>query len=267
MMRRIIGIFWIFMKTRIKGNIQYRGAFWIDSITFVLGYGTQAALMFLMVSRFDTINGWKPFEVMTLYAYILASYTLSNSFLGGVMHKLSDNIRSGDFDQTLTKPLHPLVYEMAYSFSDYYFLHFFLSVGMIFFCVANLGVPVTAVKILVLAVSILGGAFVQGGIQILFSAVSFWVFNNPLNGIYNHIRPMAEYPTSVFPRWVQVVYSSVLPLSFAAFYTAQNLLNKEDFLFFPRTVQYLTLPVGLVFFFFTFILWNFAMKYYKSSGS
>jgi hypothetical protein len=40
MMRRIIGIFWIFMKTRIKGNIQYRGAFWIDSITFVLGYGT-----------------------------------------------------------------------------------------------------------------------------------------------------------------------------------------------------------------------------------
>jgi ABC-type uncharacterized transport system permease subunit len=99
-MGRIAAIFWIFIKTRIKGNIQYRGAFWIDSVTFVLGYGTQAALMFLMVFRFDTINGWKPFEVMSLYAYILASYTLSNTFLSGVMHDLSHNIRTGDFDQS-----------------------------------------------------------------------------------------------------------------------------------------------------------------------
>jgi ABC-2 type transport system permease protein len=266
-MKRIVAIFWLFMKTRIKGNIQYRGAFWIDSVTFVLGYGTQAALMFLLVNRFDTINGWKPFEVMTLYAYILSSYTLSNTFLSGVMHDLSNNIRNGDFDQSMTKPMHPLVYEMANSFSDYYFLHFFLALGMIFFCAANLGITFTAVKILVLAVSVLGGAFIQGGIQILFSAVAFWVFNNPLAGIYNNIRPMAEYPASVFPRWFQVVYSSVLPLSFAAFYPAQNLLGKEDFLFFPRVIQYLSLPVGLVFFVLTFTLWTYAMKYYKSSGS
>jgi ABC-2 type transport system permease protein len=267
-LKKIAAVFWLFMKTRIKGNIQYRGAFWIDSITFILGYGTQAALMFLMVSRFDTINGWKPFEVMTLYGYILASYTLSNSFLSGIMHDLSDSIRKGNFDQSLTKPMHPLVYEMANSFSDYYFLHFFLALGMIFFCAANLSIVFTAGKILVLAVSVLGGAFIQGGIQIFFSAASFFVFNNPLNGnLYNHIRPMAEYPTSVFPKWIQFVYSTVVPLSFAAFYPAQNLLGKEDFLFFPRYIQYLSLPVGLAFFILAFQFWSYALRFYKSSGS
>lgn len=267
-MKRIAAIFWIFMKTRIKSNIQYRGAFWIDSITFVLGYGTQAALMFLMVSRFDTINGWKPFEVMTLYAYILASYTLANSFLSGIMHKLSDNIRNGDFDQSMTKPLHPLVYETANSFSDYYLLHFFLSMIMIFFCAMNLSIVITFTKIVVLIISVLGGTLIQGGIFILFSAVSFVVFNNPLNFFfYNSIRPMAEYPTSVFPKWFQVIYSTVVPLSFAAFYPAQNLLGKEDFLFFPRFIQYCSLPIGIVFFFCAFKVWSHCLKYYKSSGS
>jgi ABC-2 type transport system permease protein len=267
-MRRIAGIFWLFMKTRIKGNIQYRGSFWIDSVTFVLGYGTQAALMFLMVSKFETINGWKPFEVMTLYAYILASYTLANSFFSDIMHTLSEKIRSGDFDQSMTKPLHPLVYVMANSFSDYYFLHFFLAVGMIFFCAANLSIRFTFSTVFMLALSVLGGAFIQGGIWILFSAVSFALLNNPLNGgFYNHIRTTAEYPISVYPRAVQIIFSSVAPLAFAAFYPAQNLLGKNDFLFFPPLAQYLSLPVGLVFFFISYKIWNFAMKHYKSTGS
>jgi ABC-2 type transport system permease protein len=267
-MRRIARIFWLFMKTRIKSTIQYRGSFWIDSVTFVLGYGTQAALMYLMVSPFETINGWKPFEVMTLYAYILASYTLANSFLSDIMHRLSETIRSGDFDQSMTKPLHPLVYVMAHSFSSYYFLHFFLALGMIFFCAANLSIPFTVSNMFVLAVSILGGALIQGGIWILFSAISFVLINNPLDGnFYNHIRPAAEYPLSAYPRAIQIIFSSVAPLAFAAFYPAQHLLGKNDFLFFPRVVQYVSLPVGAVFFFISYKIWNYAMKQYKSTGS
>lgn len=224
--------------------------------------------MVLLVSTFGTINGWQPFEVMLLYAYVLASYTLANVFIGGVMWSLSDRIRIGDFDQTLTKPMRPLVYEIVSSFSEYYFLHFILAVGMISFGVSQLGVTITFVNIVIIAFGVIGGAFIQGGILVLFSAASFGMINNPLTGnFYTNIRLLAEFPVSIYPKIMQFVLSTFVPLAFVSFFPVQQLTGKEDFGIFPQGVQYMTLPVGIVFFSAACIIWSFAMRRYKSTGS
>lgn len=267
-MRKTLSVFAGFMRARILAGIQYRASFWIDTLCFVFGYGTQAALMYLLVTKFETINGWQPFEVMLLYAYVLATYTLANSFMAGIMWNLSWSIQSGDFDQSMTKPMHPMVYEMASSFSDYYFLHFFLALAMIGLCVFNLGVVPTAGRIVIALLSILGGALVQGGVMILFSSASFALINNPLSGdLYNNIRPVADYPLSILPKIAQFILTAVVPLGFVSFYPAQNLIGKNDFLFFPTWVQYMSLPVGIAFFAIALIVWNAGMRGYKSTGS
>jgi ABC-2 type transport system permease protein len=203
-----------------------------------------------------------------LYAYVLASYTLANSFLANVTFSLSRNIRTGDFDQSMTKPLHPLVYEMANSFSDYYFLHFFLALGMVFLCAMNLSIELTFIKALMLIISIIGGALIQGGIWILFSSAAFSLINNPLNGaLYNNIRPVIEYPISILPKAIQFIFCAVIPLAFVSFFPAQHLIGKDDTLFFPKIVQNLSLPVGIVFFLLSFLIWDLSMRNYKSTGS
>jgi ABC-2 type transport system permease protein len=267
-MSKTLGIFFAFMRARILSGLQYRASFWIDTLCFVFGYGTQAALMYLLVSKFETINGWLPFEVMMLYSYVLASYTLGNSFLAGIMWDLTDKIKSGEFDQTLTKPMRPMLYEMVSSFSDYYLLHFLLALGMIGSCVANLGIVLTVGKVLLALLSIVGGALVQGGILVLFSSASFVLINNPLSGnLYNNIRSIMEYPLSILPKAVQLLLTVIIPMAFVSFFPAQHMLGKSDFLFFPAWVQYASLPVGILLFALACIVWNAAMKHYKSAGS
>jgi len=267
-MRRLPGILWIFMKSRIKGSYAYRAAFWLDTLIFVLGYGTQAAVMVLLVTQFGSINGWKPYEVMLLYTYVLSSYTLCNAFFSGLMWNLSDSIRYGDFDQSMTKPLNPLLYEIVCSFSPYYFLHFFLAIAMMGVCIAGLGISLTIGKAVVLALSVIGGALIQAGVLILFASATFVFIVNPLNGDFlNSIRPVYEYPISVLPKAVQIVLTAVLPLAFISFYPAQNLLTKSDFLMFSPVLQYGTLPVGLLMLFISFRIWNIGVRRYKSTGS
>jgi ABC-2 type transport system permease protein len=267
-MKRLLGILWIFMKSRIKGNYEYRAAFWLDTLIFVLGYGTQAAVMVLLVTQFGSINGWKPYEVMLLYTYVLSSYTLCNAFFSGVMWKLSSNIRYGDFDQSMTKPLNPLIYEIVCSFSPYYFLHFFLSLGMMCICIAGLGISLTIGKVVVLALSIIGGAFLQAGVLILFASATFILIENPLTGDFlNNIRPIYEYPISVLPKAVQILLTTILPLAFISFYPAQNLLSKSDFLMFSPVLQYGTLPIGVLVLLISFRVWNIGVRRYKSTGS
>ena len=133
-MKKTLAVLFLYMRVKAKGKYEYRAAFWLDALSFLFGYGAQTLLMVLLTQKFDTINGWTPFEVMLLYAYTLASYTLANALLSDVMWSLSRRIRTGDFDQTLTKPMKPLTYEIVTGFSPYYFLHFFLALGMVASC-------------------------------------------------------------------------------------------------------------------------------------
>ena len=94
----------------------------------------------------------------------------------------------------------PLTYEIVTGFSPYYFLHFFLALGMVAIGVTQLHVPVTPLTVLQIACGILGGACVQGGVLLLFASASFFWINNPLTGtFYTNIRPLIEYPISVYP--------------------------------------------------------------------
>jgi ABC-2 type transport system permease protein len=264
----MLSVLWVFIKARIKGEYEYRTAFWIDMFSFILGYGSQAALMALMVTAFDTINGWKPAEVVLLYAYTLASYTLANTFFAGVMWGLSSRVKTGDFDQSLTKPFNPLIYEIISNFSEYYFLHFFMAIAMIVLGYFQTRQIITFTQVIVLVCAIIGGALIQGGVLILFTAASFVLINNPFHAnFYSNIRVIVEYPVSVYPKAMQIVLTTVIPMAFISFYPVQNLTGKSDFGIFPPVIQYLTLPVGLAFFLISCAIWTLSMRKYKSAGS
>jgi ABC-2 type transport system permease protein len=205
---------------------------------------------------------------MLIYAIALCSYTIAQAFASTFMWMVPNKIRMGDFDHTLTRPMPPMLYEIATGFSGYYFWHFILTFFMIGICVVNLGIQLTFIKLLTFAVLVLGAMWVQAATIILFSAASFWLIgDNPLSQIYMEVRAMAEYPISIYSRIIQVFLTVVLPFGFIAFYPAQYFLGKSDFLMFGPWVQFASPAVGLVMLVIATYVWNFAVKYYSSSGS
>ena len=135
-------------------------------------------------------------------------------------------------------------------------------------CIIGLDITLTVEKIIVLLLSIVGGALLQAGTLIMFAAATFVLIENPLTGnLVTKIRPLYEYPISVLPKVVQVILTTFVPLAFISFYPAQNLLSKSDFLIFSPVLQYGTLPVGVLVFYVAFHIWNIGVKQYRSTGS
>lgn len=267
-MKKTLAVLFLYMRVKAKGKYEYRAAFWLDALSFLFGYGAQTLLMVLLTQKFDTINGWTPLEVMLLYAYTLASYTLANALMSDVTWKLPKRIRSGEFDQTLIKPLKPLTYEIVTGFSPYYFLHFFLAIGMVAIGVTQLHMTVTPLTVVQIICGVLGGACVQAGILLLFTSASFYLINNPLSGnFYGSIRPLIEYPISIYPKLLQFLLTTVFPLAFVSFYPVQQISGRQDFGIFPPVVRHLSLPVGIVFLLIAYMIWRAACQHYASTGS
>jgi ABC-2 type transport system permease protein len=268
-MKRFFGVMSVYFKASMKSKFEYRGAFVFDIIGCVLGYGTQFLLIWVLISRFELVNGWKAFEVMLLYSMSIVSYTLANIFLRGPVGRLNEKLLTGHFDQTLTKPMNPLAYEIASAFSSQHFIQFLCSINMLVICFLNLDVQMNFVKIVLLAVFIIGSSLIVGGMMILFNSVSFWsIGGNPLAfQLLWSFRQLIEYPLSLYPGVLQVLLTVIVPFGFISFYPAQFFLAKDDFLMFSPVLQYLNPLVGVLVACAAFFVWNLGVKRYNSSGS
>lgn len=268
-MKRYWGILKIYMRNETLAKLEYRGALWADIVFFVFGYGTQFFLTFILVDKFEMLAGWSPFEAMLLYAMSILSYTLACTFLRGPSMGLESKIREGHFDQTLTKPLNPLAYEIVSSFSAYYLMHVLLGVAMVAVCFIGLGIQLTFVKLLMFILAIIGGAMIQGAALLLFASMSFFLvgYNPFVYGVFATLRTLNENPVSIYPKAVQVFLTIIMPFAFVSFYPAQHFLGKSDFLMFGPAVQFLTPVVGAVFLFIAGKVWLWGVGKYQSSGT
>lgn len=269
MMKRFFGVMSVYFKASMKSKLEYRGALIFDIIGCVLGYGTQFMLIWVLISRFELVNGWKAFEVMLLYSMSIVSYTLASIFLRGPIQNLNEKLLTGHFDQTLTKPMNPLAYEIANAFSSHHFIQFFCSINLLVICFMNLDVQFNFVKIVCLVIFIIGSTFIIGGMMILFNSVSFWsIGGNPLAfQLLWSFRQLIEYPLSLYPRILQILLTVIVPFGFISLYPAQFFLAKDDFLMFSPVLQYLNPLVGVLTACVSFFVWNLGIKRYNSSGS
>jgi len=257
-----------FIKINLYSMIQYRVAYLTSTLAQALDYGVSFILIWVMIYRFGTLNGWLPYEVMFLYALSLCSYAIAGFFLFITMSNLSGMIQTGEFDEVLTKPMNPLLYLASRNFSPGYVSHIALSVAIMAVCLVNLEIKITPLKIAFLCLCILGAALIQGAAFLFTSVPSFWITQNRLKEILFHqLRSFIEYPISLYNKFVQVTLTLVIPYAFINFYPAQFFLGKQDFLMFNQSLQYLTPLIGLILFILAYKFWNFGLRHYKSTGT
>ena len=119
-----------------------------------------------------------------------------------------------------------------------------------------------------LAFCLVGGTMMHAGALILIGSLSFWIKRSqPLGNIFYHsFRNITQYPLSIFPHWIQILLTFVLPWGFINYYPSLILTNKVE------TVYDLTLGlvapfVGEIFLLVALFVFKKGLKKYSGAGS
>src|SRR5918998_1131716 len=91
----------------IRSELQYRTNFLILVVMGLVYQGTGFAFIWVVLSRFEAVGGWTLGHVAFLYGLRLIMHALS-MILGGHTRELDHQIRHGEFDRYLLRPLAPL---------------------------------------------------------------------------------------------------------------------------------------------------------------
>ncbi|ODP30359.1 hypothetical protein PTI45_00220 [Paenibacillus nuruki] len=264
-----VSLYFEFIKIQIVGIFQFKKAFTLGLIAQLASYGAEFFLLWIVIDRFNEINGWYSYEVLLLYAMNLCSYALASFFLASPSFRLSQMIKDGTFDEILTKPLNNFLYLICREFNSGYLSHLILSLVAMFIALANLNVSLNFFQTLFFIIVILSGSLIQGAALILISIPSFWVVENSMlkDVLFFQAKNFIRYPISIYPGIIQILLTFVIPYAFINFFPVQYFIQKNDFTFFSPVFQFLSPLVGVVLFILAYILWRIGINNYKSTGS
>lgn len=263
-----LSAFGILASASIRSEFQYRA----NAITSILGgliyQVTGFLVVWLIVARFNAIGGWTLPAITLLYGMRLTSHGIFYACFSQ-MFELDRVLINGEFDRFLLRPIPTLLQVFTRklrinAFGD-------LIGGATLLIAASLGSAVdwSPRAVVFLLCAVVGGALVEGAVQITLGSLSFRLLNTlalrtTANEVFN---VYGNYPFSIFPKVLEYLLTFGLPVAFVAFMPASVLLDRTDTLHVPIWLAVIAPLVGLALFLIAIRVWRAQSRHYQSAGT
>lgn len=255
------------IQVAIKARMQYRSDFFVGIISVVVLNWVNLSLIWIMISRFQDLQGWLFWEIVLLYAMWMFSHSIY-ALLFWHLSTLEDVIRQGTLDQYLIRPCSALLQYLGREVN--YMGVADIAVGAAAFTLAyrNLGLDWSASQWLFFAVAALSGTIIETCISWIIGSISFWTGRSSsifFVALRFHILTQ-QYPIDIFGKWYRMFVTGFLPVAFINYFPMTVLLGKTNALgvgwlgFASPAVALMMLSVAT-------LIWQRGLAQYTSSGN
>ena len=252
----------------VRSAAQYRGNLVLMVVMGVAYQGSGFAFIAVVLSRYPEIGGWTFREVALIYGLRLMAHALYNIPLQVLWYQ-EDMIRDGSFDRFLLRPLHPFLQLLTNRVSVNAAGDALIALAVFVYAATIADVAWTPLAVLYIALALIGGALIEGAVQVMITAASFRTVQVWPARFFadNVILSFGSYPLSVFGGALQWVVTWLLPIAFIAYVPADAVLERDGGLAVTSAAAWLAPVVGLVWFWAAYRLWRRQLDRYSSTGT
>lgn len=258
---------WIIVRTYVRLGIlnvaQYRGEFYV-ALANVITLATQFVGIAVIFANTSNLGGWTPGGLIAL----IGVYTILSGLIAMViqpsLQQLMEGIRLGTFDFTLTKPADSQLLASVAVVSPAQALNIVFGAGIVGYACIRMGTVIGPVQWLYFCLTLVFGAVIVYAFLTLLGTCAFWwVKVDNILVVFSAVFGQAgRWPLGVFPGWMRVVLSLVIPVGLAVTVPAQALAGGLH--------GWLVLAAGSIaalFFVASRLFWRFALRHYTGASA
>lgn len=267
-MRDHLAVYLTMIRAAVLTRLEYRADFLMGILgVFILNAGTLATT-WVLLSRFETLNGWNFWEIVFLYNLWLLGHGIRAIFFRHI-NMLEQFIVEGTFDQLLTRPASALVQFLGREVHYLGLGDVLLASFMLTLAYRNLGLEWPLWMFGWFLVIALASAVVEMALTLLLASVSFITTRS--RALINAASQFSfgvvqQYPVDMFNKLLRGIVTFLLPFAFMNYYPALLLLGKQDQVPYGFLTWYSPL-VAVILLAMAIGMWNFGIKRYQSTGS
>lgn len=217
------------------------------------------------------IAGWNFPQVAFLYAIGLLCHGVDDLlFIQG--RGIDRGIIRGEFDRMLLRPLGVFFQFATGAFNWCGFFTIIPGIAVLGYACSLLELRVTLALCLFVLVVTAAGSVIRGSILYLIGSIAFWTKKSSSLVVLDLTlkQRVSIYPLTIFPKWLQVLFTFVLPLGFINFYPVSGLLKAPIGLHLPLPLDLMIWSpiVAAILFWLARGLFGYALRRkYESAGS
>ncbi|MBP6015932.1 MAG: ABC-2 family transporter protein [Candidatus Promineofilum sp.] len=261
---RYTSLYWLFFKNRIKILMEYRVNFIIGAISTIFVQAAGLLTVWVIMEQIPDLAGWSLPEILLIYGLLTLSKSINHMFADNLWTLGRDYVRTGTFDRFLVRPIDPLFHLLADRFCHDGIGNFLVGLTLILIAAARLDIVWTPSMVFYLILMTLSGGFIFIALNLITSVSGFWLMDSvPVTRVVFEMNEFAKYPLTIYPRFISVVLTALIPYGFASFYPASFLMGRGGQ---PALVWGAPL-VAAVLMILGMAVWRFGLRHYSSTGS
>lgn len=255
------------LTTLLKVNIQQELAYRVDTAINIalslMWLGWELLSLGIIFSNTDRLGGWGPGELLAL----LGVWRLVNTLLAAIIwpntERFNASIRDGSLDYTLLMPVNSLLLVSLSRIVIWRAWDVVLAIGLIVAGLSVSGAGVAPLNLLSFLALTASGTLVIYSLWIVLIAFTFWFvkFDNNVT-ILQALMDAGRYPATVYPPWLRVLITFVVPIAVATTVPLQAL--RGDLAWWQVL---LFLGVGLISLRVALFVWRRGVRQYSGASS
>jgi ABC-2 type transport system permease protein len=260
------------LATLLKVNLQMTMAYRLDTYVNILvnlmWLGVELLSLRIIFSNTESLGGWGPGELIAL----LGVFRLVNALMGALIwpntEKFNSSIRDGTLDYTLLMPVNSM---FLVSFSRIIIWRIWdvglglalIVVGIRMAVTSGAGFTATPLSLFNFTLLAVSGALIIYSLWIVMIALTFWFikFDNNVT-ILQALLEAGRYPTTVYPTWLRIILTFIVPVAVATTVPMQALRGDLS-----GWGVVLFLGVGAASFLVATQVWKAGVRHYSSASS
>ena len=215
-----------FFKVSTQAEMAYRANFFIRLLNSLLNLGAGVLSLVVIFNQVEQIKGWDlPASLALLGVYLLLG-ALRGLFISPSLESVAGmdgEIWQGTFDFTLLRPANK---QFLVSFRHWRIFSLFdllLALGVLGYAIGLMGADLSLGNVIRFVIALLAGVTLLYAALLAFSALVFWNSGFLFTWVINDLFQLARYPVGLYPGWLRLVLTWVIPVGLMTTIPAQAL--------------------------------------------
>lgn len=256
-------LIYAFLKLNIQMSLAYRADTVVNILLNLMWLGWELLSLNIIFNNTDTLGGWGIGELIALLGVFRLVNTLMIALVWPNTEKFNQSIRDGSMDYTILQPANSMFLVTFSRITVWRFWDLLLAIILIVVGINMSGDFINVSQMLAFILLALSGIIVIYSLWIVLIALTFWFtkFDNNVT-ILQALLDAGRYPASVYPVWLRVIVTFIIPIAVATTIPLQALRGELGF-----TQVLVFFLIGIASFFIASQIWRAGLKRYSGASS
>ena len=252
-----------FLKVNIQMALAYRADTVVNILLNLMWLGWELLSLNIIFSNTTTLGGWGLGELIALLGVFRLVNTLMIALIWPNTEKFNQSIRDGSMDYTILQPVNSMFLVTFSRITVWRIWDLVLAIILIVVGINMAGDITTPLNILTFILLAITGTLIIYSLWIVLIAMTFWFtkFDNNVT-ILQALLDAGRYPSTVYPVWLRVIVTFVIPIAVATTIPLQALRGELE----PSRIL-LFIGVSIISFWIATKVWKLGLKQYSGASS